>query len=58
MNLLHQQANEFRSRHIGPNEKDTTDMLKVIGEKSLEDLVNKTVPSNIRMEQALDIHRP
>ena len=55
MNLLHQQANEFRSRHIGPNEKDTTDMLKVIGEKSLEDLVNKTVPSNIRMEQALDI---
>jgi len=55
MNLLHQQANEFRSRHIGPNEKDTTDMLKIIGEKSLEDLVNKTVPSNIRMEQALDI---
>ena len=55
MNLLHQQANEFRSRHIGPNEKDTAEMLKVIGEKSLEDLVNKTVPSNIRMEQALDI---
>ncbi len=55
MNLLHQQANEFRSRHIGPNEKDTADMLNTIGEKSLDDLVSKTVPSNIRMEKGLDI---
>ena len=55
MNLLYQQANEFRSRHIGPNDKDTADMLKVIEEKSLEDLVNKTVPPNIRMEKGLDI---
>lgn len=55
MNLLHQQANEFRSRHIGPNEKDTADMLKLIGETSLDELVNKTVPSNIRMEKSLDI---
>lgn len=55
MNLLHLQANEFRSRHIGPNEKDTAAMLKVIGEKSLADLVNKTVPSNIRMKNELDI---
>ncbi len=55
MNLLHQQANEFRSRHIGPNKKDTADMLNIIGEKSLDDLVSKTVPANIRMEKGLDI---
>lgn len=55
MELFEKQQNEFRKRHIGPSEKDTRSMLNLIGEKSLDDLVGKTVPGNIRMEQELAI---
>lgn len=53
MNLFELQQNEFRSRHIGPGEKDSSDMLKTIGEPSLETLISKTVPTGIRMPNAL-----
>lgn len=55
MNLFEQQQNEFAHRHIGPNENDTKKMLATIGEKSLESLIEKTVPSGIRMSKALNI---
>lgn len=55
MQLLSQQENEFRGRHIGPNAREEAEMLKVIGEKSLEDLIDKTVPSNIRNQSSLAI---
>jgi len=54
MNLLEQQDNEFRSRHIGPTAAEEKEMLKEIGEPSLDVLIGKTVPPNIRMEQALN----
>lgn len=54
MTLFEQQSNEFVSRHIGPTEKDTNDMLRTIGVESLDELINKTVPANIRMEHDLD----
>ncbi|MBM3416753.1 MAG: aminomethyl-transferring glycine dehydrogenase [Bacteroidetes bacterium] len=55
MNLLEQQSSEFIRRHIGPNEKDTQKMLKKIGAGSLDELINNTVPSSIRMSKQLDI---
>lgn len=55
MNLFELQQNEFRSRHIGPGEKDSQEMLRLIGEPSLESLISKTVPADIRMEKALDL---
>ncbi len=55
MNLFELQQNEFRSRHIGPGEKDSQEMLRTIGEPSLESLISKTVPADIRMEKALDL---
>jgi glycine dehydrogenase len=55
MSLFEQQSNEFIPRHIGPNENDTRQMLKTIGEKTLADLIDKTVPSNIRMDHSLNI---
>ncbi|NML21059.1 aminomethyl-transferring glycine dehydrogenase [Pseudoflavitalea sp. G-6-1-2] len=55
MNLFEQQNAEFISRHIGPNEAETKQMLAVVGESSLESLVSKTVPSTIRMSKALSI---
>lgn len=54
MNILDQQQ-EFQQRHIGPNPQDTAAMLATIGEPSLDTLVNKTVPGNIRMDAALNI---
>jgi glycine dehydrogenase len=58
MSLLQNQTKEFKSRHIGPNAKHTEEMLQVIGINSLEELVTKTIPSNIKMEKVLDVPQP
>jgi len=55
MNLLEQQENEFRARHIGPNPNEEKEMLALIGEASLDTLTEKTVPANIRNRTALNI---
>lgn len=55
MEIFEKQQNEFRTRHIGVTEKDTRNMLAVMGEKSLEELVDKTVPPNIRMDKKLAV---
>ncbi len=55
MNLLSQQANEFRGRHIGPSAIEEKEMLKTIGEASLDALVEKTVPPNIVNHNSLDV---
>ena len=46
---------EFIQRHIGPNEADTTTMLAAIGVKSLEELIEKTVPASIRLTKPMNI---
>ena len=53
MNLFEQQSTEFQARHIGPNEKETNEMLRTIGESSLDTLINKTIPASIRLKQPL-----
>ncbi|WEK38103.1 MAG: aminomethyl-transferring glycine dehydrogenase [Candidatus Pseudobacter hemicellulosilyticus] len=55
MNLFEQQNSEFIGRHIGPNETETRQMLQTIGEPGLDNLVNKTVPSAIRMGHSLAV---
>src|SRR5258706_15843991 len=55
MNLFETRENEFISRHIGPNEADTKQMLRAIGVKSIEELINNTVPPSIRMSTPLDL---
>ncbi len=55
MNLFHYQDTDFQRRHIGPNEADTASMLSVIGVKSMEELVDKTVPASIRLGNNLDL---
>ena len=39
MNLFEQQANEFAGRHIGPSEEETSAMLKLIGVRSIDELL-------------------
>ena len=45
---------KFVSRHIGTtDEQQLSDMLKVIGVSSVEELISQVIPSNIRLEQPL-----
>ena len=41
------------SRHIGINEQDTAVMLRKIGVESLDELIDKTIPANIRLKEPL-----
>ncbi len=47
--------NEFVSRHIGPREDEIEQMLKIIGVSSVDELIEQTVPSSIRMSHPLAI---
>jgi glycine dehydrogenase len=44
---------EFVQRHIGPDEKQTVSMLKALGVGSIKELIDKTVPENIRLKGEL-----
>src|SRR5690349_5543065 len=55
MNLFESQSKEFSYRHIGPDDLETGEMLKVIGVKNLNELIDKTVPSSIRMKNELTL---
>lgn len=43
----------FTARHIGPDANETSEMLKVIGAKSVDELMAETIPANIRLKQSL-----
>ena len=45
----------FALRHIGPRENDVAHMLKTIGASSLEQLIDETIPSDIRLQADLDL---
>ena len=45
----------FYTRHIGVNETDEAVMLRKIGVQSLNELIDKTLPANIRLPQPLDL---
>ncbi|MEY4365740.1 MAG: hypothetical protein RLZZ305_1084 [Actinomycetota bacterium] len=48
----------FTERHLGLTDSDRNEMLRVIGQPSLEALVHATVPSSILLEGPLDLHSP
>jgi glycine dehydrogenase len=58
MNLFEKQSNEFATRHIGPNEQETRQMLKTIGVRSLDELIDRTIPAAIRSRQPLNVTAP
>ena len=45
----------FALRHIGPRENDLHHMLKTIGAESLNQLIDETIPSDIRLQSDLDL---
>jgi len=48
----------FVKRHIGPTSRDLAKMLGVIGADSLDDLIDRTVPADIRLDEDLDLPSP
>ena len=47
-------TNDFSIRHIGVGQHDADEMLRTIGVKTLDELINQTLPSNIRLDKPLD----
>ena len=45
----------FALRHIGPRENDLKHMLKTIGADTLDQLINETIPSDIRLHTDLNL---
>ena len=48
-------SDSFPNRHIGPGQADIAAMVKTVGAASLDDLIAKTIPGNIRANTALDL---
>lgn len=49
------ETTKFANRHIGIEEKDLPQMLGEIGVKTLDELIDKTIPSQIRLKQPLPL---
>jgi len=47
--------NEFTKRHNGPGTEDVAKMLQTIGVKSMDELIDKTLPQTIRFKNPLDL---
>ena len=53
--LTDYEAYDFANRrHIGPSPQEMADMLKVIGFRTLDQLIDATVPPEIRQSEPLD----
>lgn len=58
MNVFEKQSADFAERHIGPDESETREMLAAIGLNSIDELIDKTVPAGIRLNEKLKIAEP
>ena len=45
----------FASRHMGPRQEDQTTMLSAIGLNSIDELIEKTIPHQIRLRKPLNL---
>jgi glycine cleavage system P protein (glycine dehydrogenase) len=48
-------TDSFVLRHIGPNKNEVNEMVKTIGVSSVDELINKTIPSDIRLTDNLNL---
>ena len=48
----------FLRRHLGPSDRETVEMLELVGYDSLEALAAAAVPDAIKLEKPLDIGEP
>ena len=55
MNIDIHYQEKFENRHISPRSTDLPDMLKSIGVSSIDELIDKTVPEQIRLKKSLNL---
>jgi len=48
-------SDQFVKRHIGPRDSEIEEMCKTIGVKSLDQLIEQTVPANIKLDKPLSL---
>ena len=48
-------TDSFVLRHVGPRENEINDMIKTIGVSSVDELINKTIPADIRLANDLNL---
>lgn len=53
-----QHPDKFLDRHIGPGSEEIKTMLKVCGVNSLDQLIDETIPANIRLKSKLALDEP
>ena len=53
-----QDFEEFISRHIGPSEKDIKVMLNELNVSSLDELIDQTIPRDIKLKNGLKLDEP
>ncbi|MFD2726753.1 aminomethyl-transferring glycine dehydrogenase [Hyunsoonleella rubra] len=51
-------TNAFALRHIGPREEEQKLMLEAIGLDTLDELINETIPNEIRLKNGLNLEEP
>jgi glycine dehydrogenase len=56
--LNYNYKDEFVNRHIGPNDEEIKKMLDEIGEESLDSLISKTIPKDIRLGKEMNLGDP
>ena len=56
--MLHNSEKDFIKRHIGLSKKDEKTMLSDLGYKSLNELIEDTVPNKILFKDLLSIGDP
>ena len=49
---------KFVNRHVGITAEDLPDMLKTVGVNTLDELIDQTIPVNIRLKQPLNLPEP
>jgi glycine cleavage system P protein (glycine dehydrogenase) len=45
----------FVDRHLGPDSREIEEMLAALGVRNLDELIDRTVPASIRLQEALDL---
>ncbi len=50
-------TDSFALRHIGPRPSDHADMLKTVGVNSLDQLMDETIPDNIKLQKDLNLEK-
>lgn len=55
MNRALEYREQFKHRHNGPDKREQQEMLRIIGVSSLDELIDQTIPADIRLPHALEL---